>query len=325
MQLSKSLSNEQPLVSVVIPTYNVEDYIEQAVSSVLAQSYRNLEVIIVDDQSPDNSIALVKNTFSDYRIKIIKQQNRGLAGARNTGIRHANGEFIALLDSDDFWAINKIEKHITQMLENPHCGLSFCASQFVDKQGQLLNRRQAPKKKSNYQASDIFCRNPIGNGSVPVIRKRILEQIGFQTDDKTENDKPYTQYFHESLKQSEDIDCWTRIAILTATDFLYIDEELTFYRLINTSLSADVNTQFSTWMMLLENLDQYAPGFAQKYGPIAKAFQYRYLARRSLFQGYANNALKFMWLAIKTKPSAMFYEVRKTIETIIGACVLINT
>lgn len=311
-----------PLVSVVIPVYNVEAYIEQALSSVLAQTYQNLEVIIVDDQSPDKSIELIKQNFNDSRIRIIEQKNRGLAGARNTGIRNANGEYVAFLDSDDFWAKDKIKKHISIMHEQLNIGLSFCSSMFVDSNGHSLERLQAPKKKSDYQASDIFCRNPIGNGSVPVIRTGILNQIGFQTDEKTENGVPYTQYFDELLKQSEDIDCWTRISILTATGFHYIDEPLTFYRLINTSLSADVNAQFSSWLVLLENLSSYAPDFAKKYGPTAKAFQYRYLARRSLFQGYARNTLAFMWLALKTKPSAMLYETNKTIETLVAGIIL---
>ena len=324
MSLQNTVKHDpnKPLVSVVIPVYNVEAYIEQALSSVLAQTYTHLEIIIIDDQTPDKSIERIEHNFNDQRIKIIQQKNRGLAGARNTGIRHAHGQFVALLDSDDFWAKDKIEKHMDIMLKNPNCGLSFCASRFVDKDANQLKHRQAPKKNINYKANDIFCRNPIGNGSAPVIRKSILEQIGFQHDDKTKNGEPYIQYFNESLKQSEDIDCWTRMSILTATDFHFIDEELTFYRLIDNSLSADVETQFSTWMTLLENLEHYAPSFAKKYGPTAKSFQYRYLARRSLFQGNAKNALTFMWLALKTKPTAMLYEVKKTAETITCAIVL---
>lgn len=314
--------DESPLVSVIIPVYNVQDFIIEALSSVVKQHYRNLEIIVVDDQSPDNSIELVRQHFNDPRIRILQQKNRGLAGARNTGIRNANGVFIAFLDSDDYWCLDKIEKHIQVMLDNPNYGVSFSASLFVDEQSHSLHKIQAPQKKSNFQASDIFCRNPIGNGSAPVIRKGILEQICFFNDDKQENGTAYSQYFNESLKQSEDIDCWTRIAIQTGTDFHYIDEPLTRYRLIHTSLSADVDKQFATWLMLLENLQTYAPDFAKQYGPKAKAFQYRYLARRSLFQGNAKNTLVFMWLAFKTKPSALLYELRKTIETLGAGLIL---
>ncbi|MFT6407545.1 MAG: glycosyltransferase involved in cell wall biosynthesis [Arenicella sp.] len=313
---------ELPLVSVVIPVYNVERYIEEALDSVLAQTYQNIEVLIVDDASPDKSISIVQVNYSDPRIRIIRQENRGLAGARNTGIRNANGRYLAFLDSDDFWNETKLAQHIELMLQHSHCGVSFCSSAFVDDNSQFLGRFQAPKKKVNYQPKDIFCRNPIGNGSVPVIGIDILQKIGFETTDKTENGVPYTQYFDESLRQSEDVDCWTRIAILTATDFYYIDQPLTNYRLTGDGLSANVEKQFETWMQLLNKLEQYAPDFARQYGAVAKAFQYRYLARRSIFQGQAGNAVKFMWLAFKTKPLALLTEFSRTLETAVAGLLL---
>jgi len=322
MHTRNNVDSDAPLVSVVIPVYNVERYIEQALDSVLSQSYSNFEIIVVDDQSPDNSIAIVKDRYSDDRIRLIQQKNRGLAGARNTGVRHANGRYIAFLDSDDFWQPTKLESHIRVMEANPSCGVSFSSSLFVDENDQSLGRLQEPNKKSNYHPRDIFCRNPIGNGSAPVIRKGILEQIGFQTAEKNEGGIPYTQYFDESLQQSEDVDCWTRIAILTATNFQYIDQPLTNYRLNDGGLSANVDKQFETWMYLLEKLHGYAPAFAQRYGPAAKAFQYRYLARRSVFQGQASNAVRFMWRAIKTKPSALLQETHRSIETIVAGLAL---
>jgi len=315
----KLLNNTMPLVSVVMPVYNVEQYIEQAVWSVLDQTYGNIELIIVDDQSPDNSIELIKQKYNDVRIRIIQQKNRGLAGARNTGIRHAKGEYIALLDSDDFWQADKLEKQIELMQRSPQCGVSFSASLFVDEAGESLDRLQAPKKKADYQAKDIFCRNPIGNGSAPIIRKSIFDQIAFVDEEKTHDSEPYLQYFDETLRQSEDVECWTRIALQTGTQFEYIDQPLTNYRLNNSGLSADVNAQFATWLKLLENTNSYAPGFVGKYGPIAKAFQYRYLARRSVFQAQGSNAFKFMCLAFKSEPLCLFRELKRTSETLVAS------
>lgn len=318
MQTNTRIENE-PLVSVVIPVYNVERYIEQAVASVLAQTYRNIEVIVVDDASPDQSIKIIRQKFHDSRLRIVRQKNRGLAGARNTGIRSASGDYVAFLDSDDFWQANKVEEHMQIMQAQAGCGISFCSSLFVDEQGQSLGRLQAPRKKTGYQAKDIFCRNPIGNGSVPIIRKGVLEQIAFTSEDKLHNGKPYTQYFDESLRQSEDVDCWTRIALLTGAEFHYIDQPLTNYRLNNGGLSADVNKQFETWSMLLVKLEKYAPIFAKKYGPVAKAFQYRYLARRCVFQGEGKLALRLMSKAFRTSPAPLFRELRKTSETTIAS------
>jgi len=311
-----------PLVSVVMPVYNVEQFIEEALTSVVTQTYQNLEIIVVDDESPDQSILLIQQKFNDPRIRIVKQKNRGLAGARNTGIRQAKGEYIAFLDSDDFWQSDKIEQHIKVMQANPNCGVSFCSSLFVDEQSQSLGRLQAPKKKGAYQPSDIFCRNPIGNGSVPVIRKGTLEQIGFISSDKSHNGVPYLQYFDESLRQSEDVDCWTRIALSTGAQFQYIDRPLTHYRLNAGGLSADVDKQFETWSALLTKLECYAPQFAKKYGPVAKAFQYRYLARRCVFQGQGRLAAALMWRAFKTQPLALMQELGKTIETSVASVCL---
>lgn len=89
-----------PKVSVIIPVYNVEKYIAETISSVLAQTFTDFEAIVVDDESKDRSIVICEN-IGDPRIKIVRQQNRGLAGARNTGIRYAQGEYLAFLDSDD--------------------------------------------------------------------------------------------------------------------------------------------------------------------------------------------------------------------------------
>jgi len=313
------VNRDAPLVSVVIPVYNVQDTIDQAVSSVISQSYSNLEILIIDDESPDCSIQRVDQRFPDRRIRIIRQSNRGLAGARNTGIRYAKGDYIAFLDSDDFWQPNKLEEHMKVMQSTPSCGVTFSASQFVDQLGRALGRIQAPKKKANFAAKDIFCRNPIGNGSSPVIRRDVLEKIQFRSPDKHNNGVPYSQYFDEQLRQSEDVDCWTRIAIQTNTKFEYIDKPLTNYRINSSGLSANVDKQFETWLALLNKLERSAPEFAKKYGPVAKAYQYRYLARRCLFQGQAKLACQYMIKAFKAKPLALTREAGRTLETALAS------
>ena len=99
---------KDPVITVIMPVYNVQAYIEEAVSSVLAQTHRDFELLVVDDASPDESIALIESKFSDQRIRIISQENRGLAGARNTGIREARGKYqrhpqvsVGVVDAED--------------------------------------------------------------------------------------------------------------------------------------------------------------------------------------------------------------------------------
>lgn len=108
-------------VSVILPVYGVEKYIQQTIQSVLDQTYQNFEIIVVDDESPDKSVEICQG-FDDSRITIIHQKNRGLAGARNTGIRHAKGDYLAFLDGDDLWHPEKLEKHVYHLESSPNVG-----------------------------------------------------------------------------------------------------------------------------------------------------------------------------------------------------------
>ncbi len=311
---------QPPLVTVVMPVYNVEAYIEQAVNSVLSQTFTNYELLIIDDQSPDNAVALIEGVAAkDQRVRIIRQKNRGLAGARNTGIRQAQGKYIAFLDSDDFWDRNKLQKHVALFERRPNSGVTFSASMFVNEAGQALHRIQTPFIKQHYSAKNIFCRNPVGNGSAPVIRKSIFEQIAFKGANKYEQKVDYWQYFDESLRQSEDIDCWTRIALLSNAEFNLIDEPLTYYRLNNAGLSADVEAQFQTWLQFIEKIKNIAPEFAQKNSAAAKAFQCRYIARRCLSQAKGRDALKWSVAAIRHSPTALLEECRRSIATLMAS------
>lgn len=105
-----------PFYSVIIPVYNVEKYIQRCLDSVLSQSFLDFEVIIVDDESPDNSIAIINNNFNDKRIKILSKKNGGLSDARNFGLEHAKGKYVWFIDSDDYIteidALQKIYKSI---------------------------------------------------------------------------------------------------------------------------------------------------------------------------------------------------------------------
>lgn len=110
-----------PLVSVIIPTYNREKYVVEAIESVLVQTYKNLEIIVVDDGSTDGTEKILE-PYRD-RVVYIYQENQGPSAARNTGIRRANGQFIAFLDSDDLWLPEKLEVQVAYMETNPEVGL----------------------------------------------------------------------------------------------------------------------------------------------------------------------------------------------------------
>ena len=153
-----------PIVSIVMPVYNTAKFVETAIDSALAQTFEDFELLIIDDAGTDHSIDLCR-AYSDPRIRIISQANRGLAGARNTGIRQSRGQFVALLDSDDLWETEKLQRHVEHLWQSPDVGISYAASKMIDDHGNLLRIVPRPKLK-NVTARDVFLRNPVGYGSV---------------------------------------------------------------------------------------------------------------------------------------------------------------
>jgi len=265
-----------PKVSVVIPLYQTETYITEAIDSVLAQTFDDFEVLVIDDGSRDQG-PMIARGYSDPRVKVITQENRGLAGARNSGIRFATGRYIALLDADDVWEPNKLELHVSELDTNPRIDVSFSASQLIDENGNDIGLIQRPKGAS-FEAADFFCRNPVGNGSAPVLRRSALDRIAFH-----DLQLHRTCWFDESFRQSEDVECWMRLMAGANCRFAFIDEPLTRYRVNSNGLSANVEKQLETWCRFRDKVNVYAPDLVARHGMRAEAYQLRYLARRAVF------------------------------------------
>ena len=129
----------EPLISVVVPIYNVEQYLERCINSILQQTYQNLEIILVDDGSPDNSGVICDSYLSlDQRIKVIHKKNGGLSDARNAGLEIASGEFIAFIDSDDTIMPEMIEK-LYQRIDTDRSDMAFCGYRQVSPNGDILS------------------------------------------------------------------------------------------------------------------------------------------------------------------------------------------
>ena len=135
------------LVSIITPCYNGAKYIKETIDSVLAQTYQQWEMIIVDDGSKDNSAEIINEyTKADNRIRLIQQENAGSAAARNNGIRQAEGQYIALLDADDIWHKDFLEKQIAFMkAEDTVC--VFCSYNRINEQSQVILRPTIAKPK----------------------------------------------------------------------------------------------------------------------------------------------------------------------------------
>ena len=192
-------------ISVVIPTYNRVELLKRSIDSVINQTIKPFEIIIVDDGSNDGTEVMVKKKYDS--LKLIKQKNKGASAARNSGIKASSGEWICFLDSDDEWKNNKLEKQITFVANNSDYKF-FHSNEIWIKNGKRINQ----KKKHKKYGGDIFkkcldmCR--ISPSSV-LINKNIFEEIGF---------------FNENLVVCEDYELWLRIC--DKYKVFFIDEPL---------------------------------------------------------------------------------------------------
>lgn len=198
-------NNATPLVSVVIPTYNHARYLGRALQSVLDQTYVNWEAIVIDNHSTDYTDEVMAS-FADHRITYLKIHNNGvIAASRNAGIRAAKGEWIAFLDSDDWWTPNKLQvcfKNINDQVDLVYHDLEIVRDHPVIFQRKKMKSKQVKKPV----LIDLLVNgNKIANSSV-VVRKRLLDQIG-GIDENIE------------MIASEDYNAWLRIAQITDAFF----------------------------------------------------------------------------------------------------------
>ena len=203
-----------PIVSVVIPTNNRELLLSRALKSVVDQSYTNWEAIVVDNHSQDNTDEVIYN-FGDSRIKLLKIHNKGIiAASRNLGIKAACGDWIAFLDSDDWWSPTKLERSL-QFL-NSGADIVYHDLFIVknEKQKYFLKRAKTFQVQEPAYEHLIHYGNALTNSSV-VVRKTLLEQVGGLSEKK-------------ELIAWEDYDCWLRIAKHTER-FVRINEPLGYY------------------------------------------------------------------------------------------------
>jgi len=307
------MSYEYPKVSVVVPAYNVARTLRETLDSIIKQTFQNIEIVVVDDGSTDETLTILKS-YRDSRLRIVRQVNRGLAGARNTGIHHSTGEFLAFCDSDDVWEPEKVELHVAHFEGDANLGISFCGSSLIDEQGKALKVSQNPKLK-NITARDIFKRNPIGNGSVAVFRREALNVIAYRPKNEHQRD----WWFDETLRQSEDIDAWMRFVLASDWKIEGIPGRLTRYRIQAGGLSANLDKQFETWARMRDKVISTAPRFAAKHAASAEAYQLRYLARRAFIMGDGKSACRHARKSMTTSLVPLAEEPIKTASTWVAA------
>lgn len=211
-----------PVVSIIMPAYNVEPYVGDSIRSALAQTYGDFELIVVDDGSKDGTAGIVKGLAQqDGRVHLVQQANRGLAGARNSALRASRGEFFALLDSDDLWEPEFLAEQLAVMDTRPDVDIVTGNGWYLGgvRHGQLA--RPYPDTRPDPVLASI-----IGDEwsvfIMSVVRRRVYTTIG---------------PFDEAMRSNEDYDFWLRAA-LADCHFVRNDRPLGHYRVRTDSLSA---------------------------------------------------------------------------------------
>ena len=182
------------LVSVIIPAYNQAGYLAQAIRSVLDQTFRDFEIIVVDDGSTDKTPEVAR-WIRDRRLRYVRQENRGLSAARNTGIRESAGEYLTFLDSDDLFLPEKLELLLGALETRPEAGIAAGQAIPIDEDGNPVGRifdKPLPEDPTR-----LLLENPLHVGSV-LLRRSWRERVGF---------------FDETLRSYEDWDMWLRLAL----------------------------------------------------------------------------------------------------------------
>ncbi len=215
------IPQSSPRVSVILPTFNRASILPEAVESVLAQTYQNFEILIIDDGSTDNTASVVAERFGgDPRVFYLRRGNGGPAAARNEGLRHARGEYVAFQDSNDLWLAPKLSLQIQHLDAHPDLAMTFC---------DVFDRGGPPNGRTRFQGKRYRCDTTLSGivqAEFPmctpavVIRRGILERVGF---------------FDESMTCCEDWDLWLRI--LGCYRAGHLDMPLAVIRAQNDSLS----------------------------------------------------------------------------------------
>lgn len=255
-------------ISVVIPAFNAMRYLPQTVESVIHQTYEDFEVVIVNDGSFDGIEGWFNKSVTDPRFRLISQENQGLSGARNTGIKNSRGEFIAFLDADDLWCPTKLEKQLQALSDNPKAGLVYGWLEYVD-ESAISNGRLVKYSFQGDVWEQLTAFNFVGCGSNAMVRRACFEDVG-------DFDRHLDSYV-------EDWDMWLRVA--KKYPFTVVKESLVYNRKYSGSLSTRWKKMAQSFPKVIEKAFKSAPS------------ELRHLRNRS----YAHANLCLAWKVIQSK------------------------
>ena len=213
---------QEPVVSAIITVYNNEQTVADAIESFLGQTFRNLEIIVVDDGSTDGTRQLIEQRYGG-QVRTVRQTNRGSAAARNAGVRSARGEYVAFMDGDDISLPERVRLQVRVLEQRPEVGLVYGNIYLMEAaRRELRLRRGIGRYKSGHVWHDLVIKNFVPFSTI-MVRRECLHDIGL---------------FDESIRSSEDWHLLVRLA--RRCEFFYLDEPLVQYRIHAHSKTANL-------------------------------------------------------------------------------------
>jgi glycosyltransferase involved in cell wall biosynthesis len=280
-------------VSVIVPAYNASATIERTLRSIMVQTYAHLEIIVVDDGSNDHTAAIVERVGrEDPRIILLRQPNEGVAAARNLGVAHANGEFIAPIDADDIWHARKIEKQIAVMEKGgDRIGLVYCYSRLIDEHDIVTPQEGRQDKARGDVYALLILSNFVGNGSSPLIRRTYLQEVGG---------------YDSSLRARGAQGCedWgVSLSIAERWEIDLVPEYLVGYRIAAGNMSRNHVTMARSWEIVIADAQRGHPELPLKLIRWARGNFYRWLSSGCLGRGQIWWSLYYLAIALGYDPS----------------------
>ncbi len=249
-------------VSVVIPAYNRADLILETIQSVLAQTFTDYEIIVVDDGSTDNTAEILRELIESGKIQYVWQENQGESAARNHGLRLAQGEYIAFLDSDDLWLPQKLEAQVSYLDAHPEAGLAQSSfTKFDDATGEDLGTRSGAWFSGWIYPEILMHWSDLMAADAVLIPAKVIERVGG---------------FDEKLRRGEDLDLWRRIS--RYYPFAAMPEILTKVRVHSNSVSANKAEASKAFRIYLEKAFADDASLSIEFRKKALARMYAYMA-----------------------------------------------
>jgi glycosyltransferase involved in cell wall biosynthesis len=284
-----SVIDDRPLVSVVIAAFNMGNFVAQTVESVTNSSYGNLEIIVVDDGSTDNTKDAIDSLLSDNRVRYIYQENAGQTRAKNRGVEESSGAFIAFCDADDYWVSEKLELQLP-FFDEPKVGVVYSEVSYVNDKGELYEKPAPYERFSGKVTEQLLLKNFVPFGTA-IFRRECITVCGG---------------FNEQYKMGIDWDLWLRYSL--KWEFAYLPVSTYVYREWDGQMSNNHRGRYESAFLILSNFEaEFGKEVESK--ALKKAWADNYISRGVLYakkEGLITKPILDVLKGLRITPTAMY-------------------